>query len=91
MYTLKPLWAAGLAVSRAQVTNAAGAKTHMSTLLLGTTYDLSKRTLLYAMAGLSKSGDEAVYKGHVGAPGGAPSPSSDDSQNVIRVGIRHTF
>jgi predicted porin len=91
MYTIRPLWAAGVAVSRANVTNAAGAQTHLNRVLVGTTYDLSKRTLLYAVGGYAKSGNAAVYRGHVGAPGGALSPSSDDSQNVVRIGMRHTF
>jgi predicted porin len=91
MYNFAPQWNAGLALSRASVTNATGADTHINRLLLGTTYDLSKRTLLYAVAGHVKSGDASVYRGHVGAPGGALQPSSDDSQSSLRLGIRHVF
>lgn len=91
MYNFTAPWAAGLAVSRAKVTNAVGREAHTSTLMLGTTYDLSKRTLLYLVGAINKSSDASVYRGHVGSPGGAAEPSSDDTQNVIRVGIRHVF
>jgi predicted porin len=91
MYSIKPLWAAGVTLSRASVTNAAGAQTHINRVLVGTTYDLSKRTLLYAVGGYAKSANAAVYRGHVGAPGGAAAPSSDDTQSTVRIGIRHSF
>lgn len=91
MYSAMPLWDIGVAVSRAKVTNAAGRRTDSNRLLLGSTYTLSKRTLLYTVAGLSWSGDASVYAGFVGAPGGAAAPASGATQRVLRAGIRHTF
>lgn len=91
MYAITPLWEAGAALSHARLTNAAGGRTHSNRILLGTTYTLSKRTLLYGVAGRSETGDASVYRGFVGAPGGASGPSNGTSQRVVRAGIRHTF
>lgn len=81
----------GLALGRARVTNAAGAATTVSQVTLGAIYNLSKRTALYAMAARNHSANAAVYRGFVGAPGGASAPSSDANQSVTRVGITHFF
>lgn len=91
MYSATPLWDVGVAISRARLTNAAGRRTNGDRLLLGSTYALSKRTLLYTAAGISRSDDSTVYAGFVGAPGGAAAPASGATQRVIRAGIRHVF
>lgn len=81
----------GLALGRAQATNAAGAGTQMRQVTLGATYNLSRRTALYVMAATNRSGNTAVYRGFVGGPGGAPAPANGASQSVMKVGVTHTF
>lgn len=81
----------GIAWGRAQVTNAVGAGTQVQQVTLGANYNLSKRTVLYAMLANNRSANAVVYRGFVGAPGGATAPSSDASQSVVRLGMTHFF
>jgi len=81
----------GIALGRADVTNAAGAGTTVSQVNLGAIYGFSKRTSVYTMLGVNNSANAAVYRGFVGGPGGATAPSSGANQMATRVGITHTF
>ncbi|MGY2486116.1 porin [Cupriavidus sp. CP313] len=59
--------------------------------VLGADYNLSRRTDVYAMAIYQKaSGIDSTGKRAVAAINGV-RPSADDSQAVLRVGLRHKF
>ncbi|WP_354684065.1 porin [Cupriavidus necator] len=59
--------------------------------VLGADYNLSRRTDVYAMAIYQKaSGIDSTGKRAVAAINGV-RPSADDSQTVLRVGLRHKF
>lgn len=81
----------GVGVGRTRVTNAVGASTAMTQWNLGAMYKLSRRTGAYLLLGSNESDDALVYRGHVGSPGGASAPSSDERQTAVRVGIVHRF
>ena len=81
----------GLALGRAKATNITGATAIVRQASVGAIYNLSKRTVLYAMAARNRSSDAAVYRGFVGAPGGASAPSSTATQSALRLGVSHSF
>ncbi len=91
LYALTPSLDIGAGLGRARATNAAGARTHITQISLGAMYKFSHRTGVYLLAATNGSDDVAVYRGHVGLPGGASAPSSTDRQSVVRVGMVHRF
>ena len=88
-YQVSPAWVLGVAADYARASGIHDASYRQ--FVIGADYNLSMRTDVYAMAIYQKaSGVDSTGKRAVAAINGV-RPSADDSQAVLRVGLRHKF
>ncbi len=88
-YQASPAWVIGVAADYARASGIHDASYRQ--FVIGADYNLSKRTDVYAMAIYQKAaGVDSTGRRAVAAINGV-RPSADDSQSVLRVGLRHKF